>query len=231
MIFDNSEQATAREVNCRLLDAAEAVFAEKGFEAASIREITGSAGCNVAAVNYHFGSKENLYREVFRRRFGQLRQVRLEAIDRVMGSTSPLPSLEGLCEAFARAFVEPLMNREDNQVLMRLFSREMQDHRLGMEMLLEEVILPVRERFCAALEVLCPGMGRDDAILCVHCFVGQLLHLAHMMEFVADLQVLGLEDNRFERALKHSVRFTAAGIRAFCGGPSGGETASGGQGR
>ncbi|MHC4555307.1 MAG: TetR/AcrR family transcriptional regulator, partial [Planctomycetota bacterium] len=53
----------------RLLDAAEALFCEKGFEGVSVRELTATAGCNLAAVNYYFGGKEKLYTEMFRRQF------------------------------------------------------------------------------------------------------------------------------------------------------------------
>src|SRR3989449_4623710 len=68
----------------RLLDAAERLFAERGFRAVSVRVITSHAGCNVAAVNYYFGGKENLYREMFRRRLGALREQRISSIRRAM---------------------------------------------------------------------------------------------------------------------------------------------------
>jgi len=60
----------------KILDAAEALFAEHGFEGASMRMITARAGVNLAAVNYHFGSKENLLREIFRRRLAEITEER-----------------------------------------------------------------------------------------------------------------------------------------------------------
>ena len=53
----------------RVLDEAETLFAQKGYHAVSVREITTAAECNLAAVNYHFGNKQNLYLEVFRERW------------------------------------------------------------------------------------------------------------------------------------------------------------------
>src|SRR5210317_339126 len=53
----------------RLLDEAEELFAQKGYHAVSVREITKAADSNLAAVNYHFGNKQNLYLEVFRSRW------------------------------------------------------------------------------------------------------------------------------------------------------------------
>lgn len=65
----------------RILDAAERLFMESGYEGTSMRMITGEAEVNLAAVNYHFGSKEALLREVFRRRLSWLNRERLSALN------------------------------------------------------------------------------------------------------------------------------------------------------
>jgi len=61
----------------RLLDAAEELFCEHGFEGTSVRDIAAAAGCNIASVNYYFGGKEKLYLEVWRRHFNLMRQARI----------------------------------------------------------------------------------------------------------------------------------------------------------
>ncbi|UCF42784.1 MAG: helix-turn-helix transcriptional regulator, partial [Planctomycetota bacterium] len=83
-------------VEARLLDTAERLFAEKGFDATSVRDITNHAGCNVAAVNYHFKNKQNLYTEVCRRRMAMMRDVRISSIDSVLSQTDHVPTLEEL---------------------------------------------------------------------------------------------------------------------------------------
>ena len=83
----------------RLLAAAEQLFADKGFAAVSVRDIRTLAECNVAAVNYHFGSKDNLYMEVIKRRTDNLRQVRLDSIQKAM--SNPKITLEDLLRAFS----------------------------------------------------------------------------------------------------------------------------------
>ena len=70
-----------RTVRNRLLEAAAESFAEKGFDGTSVRDITAKASCNVAAVNYHFGGKENLYFAVFRRYMAEMRDIRIAAIE------------------------------------------------------------------------------------------------------------------------------------------------------
>ncbi|MHC4640184.1 MAG: TetR/AcrR family transcriptional regulator [Planctomycetota bacterium] len=71
-------------VQDRLLDAAEQLFSEHGFDGASVRDIASAAGCNIAAVNYYFGGKDKLYTEVWRRQLVQMRDTRLKAIEQVM---------------------------------------------------------------------------------------------------------------------------------------------------
>ena len=72
-----------RDTKIRILDAAESLFAEHGFAATSLRAITRHANVNLAAVHYHFGSKEGLVEAVFSRRLGPLNQERLELLDAV----------------------------------------------------------------------------------------------------------------------------------------------------
>src|SRR5665213_146174 len=69
----------------RILGAAEVLFAQRGFDGASLRQLTTAAGVNLAAVNYHFGSKDKLVEEVFRRRLDALNASRLAALDKVAG--------------------------------------------------------------------------------------------------------------------------------------------------
>ena len=108
----------------RLLEAAERLFAERGFRATSVRALTSEARCNVASVNYHFGGKEGLYREMFRRRLVALREQRIAGIRRVMEDADGGASLELTIQAFTTAFLEPHLDQSGGRRLMRLFSRE-----------------------------------------------------------------------------------------------------------
>ena len=97
-----ASEATTRD---RLLDAAEALFSEKGIRGASMREITGRASANLAAINYHFGSKEELLREIVMRRARVLFDERIKLLDRAeeaAGGQAPTVS------AIVQAFVGPM---------------------------------------------------------------------------------------------------------------------------
>ena len=86
-----SEQKANSDTRERILDVAERLFMETGYEATSMRAITGVAEVNLAAVNYHFGSKEALLREVFRRRLTWLNHARLQALDRLEQQSGDAP--------------------------------------------------------------------------------------------------------------------------------------------
>src|SRR5512139_388118 len=71
------------ETRTRILDAAEELFMQRGFEGTSMRELTAKAGANLAAVNYHFGSKDALIEAVFRRRLDAMNATRIAELDRL----------------------------------------------------------------------------------------------------------------------------------------------------
>src|SRR5438132_11926503 len=76
-------EATSADTKTRILDAAERLFVEHGFEATSLRQLTAAAGVNLAAVNYHFGSKEELFQAVLTRRLDPMNQERIERLGRL----------------------------------------------------------------------------------------------------------------------------------------------------
>jgi AcrR family transcriptional regulator len=199
----------------RLLDAAEVLFAEKGFEKTTVRDITTAGHCNVASINYHFKNKDNLYREVYVRRVRQLRQVRFAAIDGVM-SRGREAKLEELIGTYARSFLEPLVDTQSGQAVTMLMTREMNEPRLPKEIFFEEMVWPVQERLEAAIAGLCPEVDGESLIASIQAIVGQLLHYIRMRELhQANPQLPAPPET--EAMIEHLVRFSAAGIRAFAG--------------
>ena len=91
----------------RLLEATEVLFVEHGYEAMSLRQITLLAGTNLAAVNYHFGSKENLVNEVFRRRMDEMTQQNAAMVEQTAAAAESLRAqaarLSGLLTRFKLA--------------------------------------------------------------------------------------------------------------------------------
>jgi TetR/AcrR family transcriptional regulator, regulator of cefoperazone and chloramphenicol sensitivity len=197
----------------RLLDAAEQLFADKGFAAVSVRDITTLAGCNVAAVNYHFSGKDNLYLEVIKRRMDNLRQIRLDSIEKAM--SNPETTLEDLLRAFSWAFLEPLVNEHNGRQLMKLMLREMLDPHVPAEVFFEGMIKPIVQALSDAVMKVSPGIEMNRAYLCVHSLVAQLLHTIHTKTMLAKIEDLPFEHPQFEDFVDHIVDFSAVAIRSF----------------
>src|SRR5881628_1017735 len=89
----------------RILDVAEELFGERGLDRVSIRDITRKAKVNLAAINYHFGSKEDLIAAIFEREFVPVNEARLAALDAVQRAGKKDPKLEAILEAFIRPTV------------------------------------------------------------------------------------------------------------------------------
>ncbi len=206
-----SDADTTRE---RILVRAEELFARQGYAGTSVREITGAAGCNLAAVNYHFGSKLGLYREVFARRLATLREQRIASIRRTMASEHGSVTIEDVLEAFADAFLEPLLDRSHGRRLVVLLGRELLDPQLEPEVFAAEMQVPVRKALSDALMTVDPALDRRRLALSIESFVAQLVHVVHLKRFTDDLGGGTGPGLDLSEMVDHIVRFTGAGIRA-----------------
>ncbi len=209
----NSSQKGVRE---RLLNAAEELFCERGFEGTSIRDIASAAECNIASVNYYFGGKQRLYEEIWRRHLIPMRDSRIASINKVMGRNDNRPDLEVLLQSFADAFVGSMVEAEKTSRLSKLMAREYIDKHLPANMFIEEVMMPTVTAMQEALLQTCPGLDESKIAFVVFSIIGQLVHLVHvnsMFEHGSD--ELGSLIFKTEDVINHIVRFSAAGIRAY----------------
>jgi len=208
----------AEGVRDRLLDVAEELFAERGFEGTSVRELAGAAGCNIASVNYYFGAKEKLYEEVWRRHMVLLRDTQMASIDKVTADSGGNPSLEELLRAFACAFVGPLVNQSGGRRMIKLMDRELVDPHMPPDMFGEEVMKPILIKMQQVLVRACPGLDKSKVPLVVFSLVGQLIHTIRIKPILelADDEARAMYDSA--RLIEHIVAFSAAGIRAYVKG-------------
>jgi len=217
MVSNNSisNGDTNKQVQVRLLDAAEGLFCENGFAGTSIRDITSEAKCNVAAVNYHFGGKEKLYFEVFRRRMTMLRDARIASIEKVMSQDGREPALEELIRAFAIAFIEPLVDKSRGQRFIKLMIREMLDPHLPKRMFAEQVAIPTLNALGKAMARVCPGLRQKETVMSIISVIGQLMHAIHLNEVFRAGEDTGLPIPNLTEMVEHIVKFSTAGIRAM----------------
>jgi len=211
---NKANRASEKSVRDRLLDTAEELFCEHGFAGTSIRDIAAAAGCNIASVNYHFGSKDNLYLEVWRRHLFLMREIRISSINNVMSRENGPPQLEDLLSAFADSYIGPLMDESKGPRFIKLMAREMIDRRLPEDIFVKELIVPIATAFRGALLSVCPQLDRSKVVLVILSFIGQLMHVLHvkvMFEQTGEPEILKFNLNE---AIDHIVKFSVAGIRA-----------------
>ena len=211
-VLDNTED---RKIKNRLLDAAEELFCQKGFASTSIRDITKKANSNVASVNYHFGSKEDLYLAVFKRHLNELRERRISSINKAMSEGESKATLENLLREFSKSFIEPLVGTNRTERLITLVAREMLDPHLPKNLFYEEMIKPVITVMEPALIKLCPGLDSHKAFMSIQSVVGQLIHIIHTQQMFAYSPRVDEFAFDIDKTIEHIVAFSAAGIRSL----------------
>ena len=148
----------------RLLDAGERLFAEHGFAGASAREITAEAGTSLQAINYHFGSKEGLFRAVVRRMIEPINEaqlLRLGSLETVKGEAGAVPSAKELIDAYAAPLTE-LLGRDGarGQVVLRLLARLLAEAGGGLEG--TDEVEETEARYLQAFARVLPHLSRAE---------------------------------------------------------------------
>ena len=147
----------------RILDAAERVFADQGYAGASLREITSAAGVNIAAVNYHFGSKEELLREVLGRIVRPANERRLAELKRAEASAPRPAPVRAILAAFIGPDLEAIRDLGDRgRVITRFMGRSYTEPEELVRGLVVEHFGEVGERFHAALSRSLPKVPPDE---------------------------------------------------------------------
>ncbi len=201
----------------RILDAAERLFALRGFHGVSVREITSGADVDVALVNYHFGSKMDLYTEVLTRRSQLLNQERLDMLAQARREAQPKPAS---IEAVINAFTYPLLNRSARggagwKSYFAIIAQVNNSPEFG-GVLMTRHFDPVVQKFIDALRESLPDADDRDIYWAYHFLSGALTltfaetgridNLSHGLCRSSDL------DSVHERL----VPYVAAGFRALC---------------
>jgi AcrR family transcriptional regulator len=208
------EPVLAADTKERILDAAEALFIEQGFAAASLRTITARAGVNLAAVNYHFGSKDELIKAVFTRRLGPLNRARVALLDELESRAKgrALPP-ERVLEAFLVAGLRVARDaRAGGALFLRLLGRAFAEPTGQVREFLPEQYKEVVERYKAALARALPRLPERELMWRLHFIFGAI---AYTMGGTDVLQLTGGEENGdTETLIHHLVPFLAGGLAA-----------------
>ena len=199
------------ETRTRILDAAEELFMLHGFEGTSMRLLTAQAGVNLAAVNYHFGSKDALIEALFRRRLDPMNEERIAALDRLEDFSA---------ENIIRAFIRPSLRliedaKGGGRNFIRLLGRTYTEPAKAVRALIGQMYAPAMERYKAALERALPQMPRDELVWRMHFMFGTLAYTLAATDTVQLIAGCKPEDRHDARLLEERLTaFLAAGLHA-----------------
>lgn len=158
------------------MDAAEKLFAARGFEATSMRDVTRLAGTNLASVNYHFRSKDGLVRAVFKRRLGPLNLERIRMLDEVERSHGNRHGRLPL-EPILHAFFAPVIHAADQHPhFVRFASRLPMEPSPKLTGLFHENFRAIVARFRTALMRALPDLPEAELFWRVHFSIGAMCH-------------------------------------------------------
>ncbi|QDW65693.1 TetR/AcrR family transcriptional regulator [Luteimonas granuli] len=195
----------------RILGAAEELFALHGFGGTSLRQVTSRADVNIAAVNYHFGSKENLINEVFRRRMDDMSRQRLALLERARrehpGELGPVLA----------AFVEPALalagDRHGGGAFIRVIARAYAENNDSLRRFLSEQYGHVLREFARAIAGCVPHLDKEQLYWRLDFLSGALTYA--MSDFGLIKRPAGVaEVAHRKRAADELIRFAAAGIKS-----------------
>jgi AcrR family transcriptional regulator len=204
------------ETRARLLATAQRLFGERGFKAVTVRDICAAAKANVAAVNYHFGDKLGLYREVLQTAVDAMRETTEAAREGGQGR-SPEEQL--------RVFVHVFMHRAlaGGHAVHRLIAREMSDPTPALDVLVEQGLRPRIEYLSGVIAELIGCDARDTRVLrCVASVQSQVV--AYFPNPIAARLGMRLDPTagQIDAAARHIAAFSVAGVRAIAASPPAG---------
>ena len=200
----------------RILDAAEFLFARDGFHFASMRAITTEAKANLAAVNYHFGSKEALLEEVLKRRLvplNAIRQERLESVRDLALSEGRVPEPEEVLEAFIAPTVRFCCQDPGAENFSTLIGRAIAEPDDTVRNVFIHHIMPLFLLFFSLLQKSLPDLDADTVFWRLHFALGST---THTMRLLGKLELMpeGLNRNvDVEKLIEELLAFVTAGVK------------------
>lgn len=197
----------------RLLEIAGEVFASRGFEGATVAEITSKAGVNVASINYHFRGKLGLYVAVLRQSLPPP----------TLGSSNKKISPAAQLTAFITEFVHALLHGGRPSWQTRLMAREIAQPTPALREVIRKIILPNHTRLRGILSAHLGLPAESEPVrLSAQSIIAQCVHWAHCQPVLAHIwPELRMDEEQVERIAAHVAKFSIAGLKAMRPAPSG----------
>tara|TARA_B100001123_G_C15228733_1_gene994243 strand:+ start:777 stop:1412 length:636 start_codon:yes stop_codon:yes gene_type:complete len=203
-----------RDTKAEILDAAEELFARRGPNAVSLRQVIARARVNLAAIHYHFGSKESLLQAVLSRRLVPLNAERLALLEEAQRRTRRVP-LEKILEALVGPALR--LSRDPSKggrEFMRLLGRCFTEPDEKIQAMLNRQVAAVAERFMPAFQKALPKVPQEHLMWRLHFLVGAMAHTMADAERLGEFSGGLCDPDDTEGTIRKLVAFLAAGMRA-----------------
>jgi AcrR family transcriptional regulator len=206
------------ETRTLILDTAERMFVANGYSGVTMRALTAEAGVNLAAVNYHFGSKDKLLLEVFRRGSLSINRERARLLREAEAAAGDEPAsvraiLHALFDPPLRATLRAQQGTGGRTIYMQFVARAVLDGPPEMRALIERDVRHL-ERFVAALSRALPHLPREDLLWRFHFAMGALHSIYHDLRRLDALSGGASDMTDAEAIIDRVVAFAAAGLEA-----------------
>jgi AcrR family transcriptional regulator len=208
--------ATSADTKTRILDAAELLFTEHGFEATSLRQLTSAASVNLAAVNYHFGSKEELFQAVLTRRLDPMNQERIDLLEKVEQEAGGRALS---CEKVLFAMLIPALRlardeKRGGKNFLRVLGRAYADPAPFIRHFLSEQYAEMIGRYKEAFLRALPHLSRQELTWRLHFVMGALSYTLAGTDALKLFAQATSTDNNDELLLQRLAPFLVAGLKA-----------------
>ncbi len=201
----SDQENTGQDTRERILDAAEALIIERGFAATSLRAIADRAKVNLAATNYHFGSKTGLLAAVFHRIVEPINAERLRRISTLERSVRSLTINEILA-----ALCMPLVEASGNNNLLQVMGRIYSEPESVTKPIIESEFTETANRFIAALARELPDVELETLRWRFHFMIGSVIHLMRVQAPIGQQP----SAERLQQGVQQLIEYSAAGLTA-----------------
>jgi TetR/AcrR family transcriptional regulator, regulator of cefoperazone and chloramphenicol sensitivity len=200
----------------RMISAAMELFAEKGYEGMTVRDLAAAAGVNVAAVNYHFGSKDALYHECLRSCLApatKMRERMQTHLDAALKAKSKKIA-EKTLRACVQIFLEELMHPDSKH--MRLVMREQAVGGPQFERIIREFFEPIGKILQQVIFMLAPGLPQMQVFMVISGVIGHCLHTQKARATIRFFAGVDSHSPEYIEAVSaHIAHFTVLGLRGL----------------
>lgn len=202
----------------KIMDAGEHLFAQNGFHRSSLREITNLAGANLAAVNYHFGSKEKLYEAILERRITPINEIREERMGRVIETAEAedrLPSVAELLRAFVEPTLEFISNLPESLGFFMMVNRCIMDSSGVQRKYFMGLMQPTLMKFYHSLCGSLPHLSREVVYMRFMFTIGSMAHtirMVQMMDHSGEKDLAIPDDIDFSAINEELIKFVTSGM-------------------